>query len=198
MRPVRPALRTGWLLLAALLVLGACATGHDAVQQGANVQFVAPGGQTKIFYDQSKRGGVPALSGESLTAPGKQIALSDYAGKVVVLNVWGSWCGPCRTEVPELQRVSDATKNTAQVLGIDVQDFVRSAPTDFVQSMGLTYPSIYDPSSRSLLALSGYPRSVVPMTIVFDRQHRVAAVFLLPVGESDLLPVVQRLAAESG
>jgi thiol-disulfide isomerase/thioredoxin len=196
MRPVRPALRTGWLLLAALLVLSACATGHDAVQQGANAQFVAPGGQTTPFYEQNKRGRVPTVSGESLTEQGKQLALSDYPGKIVVLNIWGSWCGPCRTEVPELQRVYDATKNTTQVLGIDVQDSVRSAPTDFVQSMGLTYPSIYDPSSRSLLALSGYPRSVVPSTFVFDRAHRVAAVFIGPVSESALLSVVQCLAAE--
>jgi thiol-disulfide isomerase/thioredoxin len=186
------------LLLAALLVLGACATGHDAVQQGANVQVVAPGGQSKPFYEQGKRGGVPTLSGESLTEPGKKIALSDYPGKIVVLNIWGSWCGPCRTEVPELQRVYDATKNTTQVLGIDVQDPARSAPADFVQSMGLTYPSIYDPSARSLLALSGYPRNVVPSTFVFDRQHRVAAAFIGPVGESELLAMVQRLAAESG
>lgn len=83
-----------------------------------------------------------------------------------------------------------------QLLGIDVRDEVRSAPQDFVRDTGITYPSIYDPPGRSLLALKGYPRSVVPSTIVLDRHHRVAAVFLTALSDTDLLPVVQRIAAD--
>jgi hypothetical protein len=83
-----------------------------------------------------------------------------------------------------------------QFLGIDVRDDARSAPQDFVRNIGVTYPSIYDPPGRSLLALKGYPRNIVPSTIVLDRQHRVAAIFLMTLLDSDLLPVVQRLAAE--
>jgi peroxiredoxin len=84
-----------------------------------------------------------------------------------------------------------------QVLGIDVRDDDRQAPQDFVRNRGLTYPSIYDPSGRSLLQLSGYPRNIVPSTIVLDKQHRVAAVFLRELLAQDLLPTVQRLAAEN-
>lgn len=191
------------LLLAALFALTACATGKDAVAQGAAFQFVAPGGQTRIFYDQATRKPLPPLAGESLTEPGKQITLSDYDGKVVVLNIWGSWCGPCRTEIPALQQVYDETKSPAgptsaatQMLGIDVRDDIRSSPRDFVHDRGITYPSIYDPPARSLLALAGYPRNAVPSTIILDRQHRVAAVFLVEVGASDLLPAIHRIAAE--
>jgi hypothetical protein len=72
--------------------------------------------------------------------------------------------------MPELQKVYDQTKGSGvQLLGIDVRDEVRSAPADFVRDTGITYPSIYDPPGRSLLALNGYPRSVVPSTIVLDR-----------------------------
>jgi thiol-disulfide isomerase/thioredoxin len=186
------------LAVAALVTLTACATGRDAVAGSGEFEFVSPGGQTKIFYDPpGTRGRIQNLGGDSLTEPGKHISVSDYRGTVVVLNSWGSWCGPCRHEMPELQKVYDQTKGAGvQLLGIDVRDEVRSAPADFVRDTGITYPSIYDPPGRSLLALNGYPRSVVPSTIVLDRAHRVAAVFLTALRQTDLLPVVQRIAAE--
>jgi hypothetical protein len=80
-------------------------------------------------------------------------------------------------------------------LGVDVRDD-RDAAADFVRSRGISYPSIFDPPGRSLLVLSGYPRNAVPSTIVLDRSHRVAAVFLTAVLASDLAPVVDRVAAE--
>jgi thiol-disulfide isomerase/thioredoxin len=138
------------------------------------------------------------LAGESLLEAGKQVRLSDFAGRVVVLNIWGSWCGPCRVEAPELQKLYDQTRDSGvTVLGVDVHDEQRSAPEDFVRDRAISYPSIYDPPARTLLALRGYPRSTVPSTIVFDREHRVAAVFLRDLRAADLLPVVNRLAGES-
>lgn len=180
-------------LLAVLLVLTGCSTGTDAVARGGTFEFVSPGGQTEIFYDPpAERGTVGELSGESLLEPGRTISLDDFRGEVVVLNVWGSWCGPCRSEADDLQQVADSG---VQVLGIDVRDS-RSAAADFVRNYGLTYPSIYDPPGRSLFALKKVPRSVVPLTVVLDRRHRVAAVYLRPVHADDLLPVVQRIATE--
>lgn len=188
-------------LLAAVLVLVAvlagCATGSDAVARGGQFDFVSPGGQTRIFYDPpGQRGAVSGVTGESLLEPGRTIGVDDYAGKVVVLNLWGSWCGPCRAEADDLQRVAAATaSNGVQLLGIDLRDD-HAAAADFVRDRGLGWPSIYDPPGRALLALHGYPRNVVPSTIVLDRQHRVAAIFLVALLDSDLLPVVQRVAAE--
>ncbi|MGH3434788.1 MAG: TlpA disulfide reductase family protein [Thermocrispum sp.] len=185
------------LPVAALLVAG-CSTGDDAVASGGQFEFVAPGGQTTIRYEPpTQRRAVGNMSGESLLEPGKRIGLSDFAGKVVVLNVWGSWCGPCRAEMPELQEVYDKTRASGvQLLGIDVRDPSRGVAADFVRNVGVTYPSIYDPPGRSLLALRGYPHNVVPSTIVLDRRHRVAVIFLKPLLAEDLLPVVRRLAAE--
>ena len=185
-------------LLLALAVSSGCATGTDAVARGGQFEFVSPGGQTKIFYDPpDDRGTVSGISGESLLEPGRTIGVDDFAGKVVVINLWGSWCGPCRSEADDLQHVADATAASGvAVLGVDLRDD-RAAAADFVRDRGLTWPSIYDPPGRSLLGLHGYPRNVVPSTIVLDRQHRVAAVFLTELLDADLLPVVQRLAAES-
>ncbi|TVT48827.1 TlpA family protein disulfide reductase [Amycolatopsis rhizosphaerae] len=185
------------IALLGLVLLAGCSTGRDAVNQGNTFEFVSPGGKTDIFYNGDERKPIPNLSGEDLMNQGKQISLADFAGKVTVLNVWGQWCAPCRTEAPELEKLFQQNQAAGvQVVGLDVRDDDRSAPQDFVRDRGLTYPSIYDPPGRSLLRLSGYPVNVVPSTIVLDRQHRVAAVYLRSVLASDIAPLVQRLAAE--
>jgi thiol-disulfide isomerase/thioredoxin len=184
------------LLLSVVLAAG-CSTGKDAVSQGSTYQFVAPGGKVDISYDVKDRQPVPKISGEDLMTPGKPLSVADFPGKVVVVNIWGQWCGPCRGEAPELEHVYQQTQASGvQILGIDVKDDDRQAPQDFVRDRALTYPSIYDPSGRALLQMSGYPRNAVPSTIVIDKHQRVAAVFLRELLATDLLPVVQRLTAE--
>lgn len=177
-------------------LLAGCSTGDDAVVSGGQFTFVSPGGQTRISYPQDERQHLE-LSGDDLMREGATLSTKDFAGKVVVLNIWGQWCGPCRSEAPELQQVYEQTKaDGVVVLGIDVRDYTREPPQDFMRDRGLTYPSIYDPPGRSLLALKGFPRNVVPATIVLDKKHRVANVFLEELLAEDLLPVVKRLAAE--
>jgi thiol-disulfide isomerase/thioredoxin len=185
------------LVTVLLVALAGCGVGQGAVASGDTFEFVAPGGQTQIFYDPpGERGAVRGLSGESLLEPGRTIGLDDFPGQVVVLNVWGSWCGPCREEMPALQMVHEQTQpHGVTLLGIDVRDD-RDAARDFLRDRGITYPSIYDNPGRSLLALRGFPRNTVPSTIVLDRRHRVAAIFLQAVRLGELLPVVQRVAAE--
>ncbi len=189
-----------WLvaLLAAALVAG-CSTGDDAVAQGGTFQFVAPGGKTDIFYDPPSSRGVPGpLSGPDLMDTNRTISVDDFAGQVVIINIWGQWCGPCRAEVSELQQVYDATRGDGvALLGIVVRDNNIQAPRDFIIDRKISYPSIYDPAMRTMLAFGGkYPTTVIPSTVVLDREHRVAAVFLRELLAEDLLPLVQRLAAE--
>lgn len=169
----------------------------DAPSQAPEFTFVAPGGETRIFYDPpASRGAVAGLSGESLLEPGRTVGLEDFPGQVVVLNVWGAWCGPCREEMPGLQQIHEQLQaEGVTLLGIDVRDNADAA-RDFMVDRAITYPSIYDNPGRSLLALRGFPRNTVPSTIVLDREHRVAAVFLTTLRVAELLPVVQRVAAE--
>ena len=191
-----------WLVAvsaALMMVLAGCATGEDAVAQGGTFEFVAPGGKTDIFYDPPEQRGRPgAISGPELTDPDRTVSVDDFAGDVVVINVWGQWCGPCRAEITELQKVYDATKSKGVAfLGIDVRDNNRDAAVDFVVDRKITFPSIYDPAMRTMIAFGGrYPTTVIPSTVVLDRQHRVAAVFLRELLAQDLQPVVERLAAE--
>jgi thiol-disulfide isomerase/thioredoxin len=183
-----------------VVLLAGCSTGKDAVAQGGTFEFVAPGGKTDITYDPPDTRGKPGpISGPDLRDPNKTLSLDDFAGQVVVINVWGQWCGPCRTEITELQKVYDVTKaQGVAFLGIDVRDNNRDAAVDFVTDRKITFPSIYDPPMRTLIAFGGrYPTTVVPSTVVLDRQHRVAAVFLRELLADDLKPVVERLAAEA-
>lgn len=186
-------------LLCGALLLSSCATGTDAVATGGTFDFVSPGGETRIFYDPpADRGTLGTLTGEDLMNEGETISLDDFAGEVVVLNVWGQWCAPCRSEADDLEEVYQATKDLGVAfLGINVRDNQRDKAQDFVTDQQIGYPSIYDPSMRSLLALGrNYPTSVVPTTVVLDRDHRVAAVYLTELLASDLQPVVERIAAE--
>ena len=187
------------LVMSLAVLVSGCSTGDDAVAQGGTFEFVAPGGKTDIFYDPPESRGVPGkLAGPDLMDPEKTLALSDFEGKVVVINVWGQWCGPCRAEIGELQRVYEQTENLGvQFLGIDVRDNNRDAAVDFITDRNVTFPSIYDPSMRTMIAFGGkYPTTVIPSTLVLDRRHRVAAVFLRELLATDLKPVVERLAAE--
>jgi thiol-disulfide isomerase/thioredoxin len=184
---------------ALMLALTGCSTGDDAVAQGGTFEFVTPGGQTDIFYDPPADRGTPGpITGPDLMDPEKTLGLDNFAGDVVVINVWGQWCAPCRTEITELQQVYDATKaDGVAFLGIDVRDNNRDAPVDFIKDRNITFPSIYDPAMRTMIAFGGkYPTTVIPSTIVLDREHRVAAVFLRELLAEDLQPVVERLASE--
>ncbi|AHH21779.1 putative cytochrome c biogenesis protein [Nocardia nova SH22a] len=189
------------MLVACVAVVAAqagCSTGSDAVAQGGTFDFVSPGGKTDILYDPpAARGTIGKLSGPNLVT-GKTVSVDDFPNQVVVINLWGQWCGPCRAEAPALEQVYEASKDKGVAfLGINVRDPQQDKARDFVTDNHVGYPSIYDPEMRSLLALGGkFPTSVIPTTLVLDRQHRVAAVFLRSLLAQDLQPAVDRIAAE--
>jgi thiol-disulfide isomerase/thioredoxin len=191
--------RLSFVAVAVAGLLVGCSSGDDAVAAGGTFEFVAPGGKTDIYYDPPDHRGRPGpVTGSELMDPSRTVSVDDFAGRVVVINVWGQWCGPCRAEVTQLQQVYNATRaNGVVLLGIDVRDNNRQAAQDFVKDRNVTFPSIYDPAMRTMIAFGGkYPTTVIPSTLVLDRQHRVAAVFLRELLAADLQPVVQRIAAE--
>jgi thiol-disulfide isomerase/thioredoxin len=195
--------RVAFVATAVAGLLVGCSGGDDAVAQGGTFEFVAPGGKTDIYYEPPDHRGRPGpVAGPELTDPSRTVSVDDpagpFAGKVVVVNVWGQWCGPCRAEVTQLQQVYNATRTDGvTLLGIDVRDNNRQAAQDFVKDRNVTFPSIYDPAMRTMIAFGGkYPTTVIPSTLVLDRSHRVAAVFLRELLAEDLQPVVQRIASE--
>ncbi|HWC80921.1 MAG TPA: TlpA disulfide reductase family protein [Pseudonocardiaceae bacterium] len=182
-------------MVAAALVAG-CTSTHDAVSQSGTYAFVSPGGKTQLFYPVAERKPLAPVSGENLAKQNTQLQVSDYPNTVVVLNIWGQWCGPCRSESPDLAQAYNQTKALGvQFVGLDERD-ERQAALDFMQNNQIGYPSIYDPSGRAMLALQGFPRTAVPSTLILDRQHRVAAVYIGRVYAGTLLPEIQKVAAE--
>ena len=117
----------------------------------------------------------------------------------MVLNFWGSWCGPCRAEAPDLEEGAVAlAPQGVQFLGINVKD-TQAAGADFVASKQVSYPSIYDPSMRTMLSIRGFPTGSIPATIVVDRRGRIAHVWLEEITDSaQLIDTVTAVAAEDG
>lgn len=180
----------------AVLLAGCSTTGADEPTRGADQQgyIGSSGALTRI--DPQQRAPGPVVSGKRLGADDTTVSSTDYPGKVVVLNVWGSWCPPCRQEAAGLQAASEATKADAQFLGINTRDFSPAAPEAFLRTSGVTYPSIFDPSGQSLLQLNGQvPPSAIPSTLVLDRQGRVAIRVLGPISEATLTDMVDEVAA---
>ena len=197
MRKTKAAL--GALLLTGALAAGGCATGDDAVVVGPETfEFISPDGQIEIHYEPADRKPVATLTGPDLLDPDTTLNVQeDFAGQVVVLNLWGQWCGPCRAESDDLQRLQEEFEpQGATVFGINLRDPNRQKPVDFVEDNGITFPSIWDPSNAAVAALRGFPTSVVPATIILDKQHRVAAVYLAEITDDKLSGTVSELLAE--
>ena len=190
------------VIAAASVLLASCAQESDnaqnAVAVGGTFEFITPGGQQEIFYDETERKPLQTFSGESLMEESETISLDDYEGQIVVLNSWGQWCAPCRAEVDDLQRVQEdlEERELGTVLGINVRDYNPQIARDFKEDNGVSFPSIYDPPFKTAAALGGVPTSVVPTTIVLDNQHRPAAVFLRGITDSDILSVIDDLEQE--
>ena len=151
-------------------------------------------GRTDVSYPAAERRAMPTLSGPDLT--GKTLRLSDYRGKVVVINFWGSWCAPCRAEAVQLRSASASlAAGGVRFLGIDVKDSTANARA-FDSAENIPYPSVFDPKSQVWQAISGSKLSALPVTIVLDKQHRVSQVWTRAVTRADLTVVVDRLVHE--
>jgi thiol-disulfide isomerase/thioredoxin len=184
------------LLLAGLAVGGLAGCSSDV--GGSGDQGYVAGNGIITTLDVAHRKAPGPVSGRTLE--GKRVSLSDYAGKVVVVNVWGSWCAPCRAEAPML---ADAARDLADrdvaFLGIDSRDPSTAAARAFVRRFRVPYPSIYDQRGSTLLSFRGTltPNSV-PSTVVVDRQGRVAASVLGEITRTTLYDLVDDVAKGAG
>jgi len=141
-------------------------------------------------FPVSERTPAPGLSGTTIT--GASFDLADAAGHgLVAVNIWASWCGPCRKEMPVLVH---AAGRSLHVVGIDERDSARSAQS-FATSLGASYPSLTDPQGKLLARLRMLPQTGVPSTVFLDREGRVAARVIGPVDSHVLARILRQLGA---
>jgi thiol-disulfide isomerase/thioredoxin len=180
------------LLACVGLLLAACSSADASAPAGSG--FVSGDG-TITLLDAASRPPAPALVGTTLD--GDTYALADDLGKVVVLNVWASWCAPCRAEAPMLATLSkELEPQGVSFIGLDTRDSDDAARA-FVERQGIEYPNVIDRDGRlQLLFGDSLPPQAIPSTIVIDPQGRVAGRILGKASESDLRGMVEPLLAE--
>ncbi|NHC14898.1 TlpA family protein disulfide reductase [Motilibacter deserti] len=155
--------------VALLVALAGCSGGEDdGVAIGVD--------RVQSWQDVSDRRELPPLAGR--TRDGEPLDLASLKGSVVVLNVWGSWCGPCKVEAPALANVSaDLMPQGVQFVGLDLEGSYgggAKAAEAFEKQYGLTYPSIYDTDGSVLVKLRGLVPQSPPSTLVIDAEGRIA------------------------
>ncbi|MEU0115852.1 TlpA disulfide reductase family protein [Streptomyces bobili] len=181
--------------VATALLLSACTSGGVSGGGGDTNFIMGKDGISTV--EKGKRDPAPDLSGK--TIDNKQLAVSSFKGKVVVLNVWGSWCAPCRAEAPNFQKVStDLEAQGVQFVGINVADAKESSALAFEKTYGVTYPSLYDPSSRLMLRFKKGTLNLqaIPSTLVLDREGKIAARSLAALSEEKLRSMIDPVLAE--
>jgi thiol-disulfide isomerase/thioredoxin len=176
--------------VAAVLVLAGCSSGEQAAEnRQGQTGFVSGSGNVSVFAPAERRP-APAITGTTLDD--KTWSLADQAGKVVVLNVWGSWCSPCRKEAPDLVAAAKELGPSVQFVGLNTRDLDKAPARKFAQEFGVTYPSIYDPSGKLLLGFRGQiSASAIPSTLVIDKNGKVAARVIGEVTKQTLLGMVK-------
>jgi len=178
------------LLAVLVLFAGGCSrvgsTGDKGYIDGEGVITLLP---------VAKRKAPGMVSGETLD--GQQVSLASYAGKVVVVNVWGAWCPPCRAEADDLAAAArELAPKGVVFVGINSRDSSKDNARAFERTYDVPYPSIYDPGGRNLLAFHRtLTPNAIPSTVVIDAQGRVAASILGAVtSKTTLVDLVEDVA----
>lgn len=200
-QPHRTSMRSrGFVRIVVVVFAALCGIGlvagcsSSSSTSGSQSRFVAGDGSL-VLIPEADRKPAPDITGTTLTD--QPFALADYRGKVVALNVWASWCAPCRAEAPALNQLStELGPKGVQFIGLDTRDTKASAEA-FIRRFDVQYPNVWDPDATLQLAFrDSLPPQAIPSTLLIDRQGRVAGRILGEVDRTQLREVLTELANE--
>lgn len=177
---------------AVLALLTACAGASPGENSGENTTGYISGDGSITVVPPGERKPAPTLAGIDLG--GKPLSAADLGGEVLVVNVWGSWCAPCRREAPVLAKAArDHRDRGVRFLGLLSRD-KPAAALAFNRAFDVPYPSLQDPGGRLQLRFAdSLPGQAVPNTWVIDREGRVAARIMAEVSEPMLRSVLDEV-----
>ncbi|AYY14805.1 TlpA family protein disulfide reductase [Actinobacteria bacterium YIM 96077] len=183
-----------------VVLVAGCSDGQVTreASEGQEIGYIEGDGTVSMIAPED-RDPAPEFGGPIL-GEDDEFYLSDAEGDVIVVNVWGSWCPPCRKEAPDLQAVHEEMADEGvQFLGVNTRDGQsETAALAFEEEFGITYPSIVDPHGERLLAFRDtLPPAAIPSTLVIDREGRIAARVLGPIGQNSLQDMVADIASET-
>jgi len=171
--------------LLALFLLAACS--QTSVHSSGQLSYVAGDGST-IYLAPKERGGVVTLSGRTLED--KKLSTAKWRGKVIVVNMWASWCGPCRSEATALANsYKELHPLKVQFVGLNTRDG-KAAAQAFNNRFPTGYPSIQDQDGQLILQFGNLGPAATPSTIVLDGKGRIAARILGPITQAQLRGIV--------
>jgi thiol-disulfide isomerase/thioredoxin len=182
--------------LAAVLALSGCAGGTEIEAGGEDDRFISGDGSATVF-EAGERDAAPDVTGT--TFDGDKLSLSDYSGEILVLNVWASWCGPCRAEQPVLDEVhAEYGDLGVNFLGVNIKDN-ETAAIAYTDNKGVLYPSLYDqPGEIPQAFRDTVPPRAIPSTLVIDPDGDIAARVIGPTTYGQLTGLLDPLVVEYG
>lgn len=192
----RPSVTLARLLVAAAaLVLVACG-GSESAQAACERIPGTRAGLCPIPAADRVAAPVDVLPEVTTDGLAGERSVADDAGRVVVLNFWASWCGPCRVEQPDLNAAHERLGDDIAFLGVNIEDAEANAAAH-LREFAVAYPSVFDPANTYAAQFRGITPRTIPSTIIVDRQGRIAARILGLTTTTEVVGLVDTIARES-
>jgi peroxiredoxin len=130
-----------------------------------------------------------------VTLDGKPASLKDYKGKVVLIDFWATWCGPCRMEMPTLQKLHTAMESKGLVvLGVSIDRNPGALVPPFLKKMGITYPNVADDAQSPTSARWGV--TAIPSLFLIDRNGQIVRQWRGMTPEAELTKAIETVLAD--
>lgn len=180
------------LFIGSLLIISGCSAKEDVKEQKSEVskqKIENTESENTVKKDRSNETKAPDF--KLATIGGEEFYLSDYAGKVVMLNFWGTWCAPCRKEIPDLVNLQKKyNKDGLEIVGITLNSGSAKEIQKFADSKNMNYTILTDLGNDETITVTnlygqaiGQPISAIPTTLIIDREGYIVKGYIGPRSE---------------